>query len=167
MSSPPKVLVAYATKNGSTRDVAQLIASRRGEHGALVEVKLSRDVRELVGLDGLVVGAPIYSGRWLTGGHRVLKRVAKLAPGRRPPIAVFALGPRRDDGPVNWIRPREQFERALSKHASIVPVSTALFGGADPPKKSPRRDVRDWDAIRAWADELARIYREATGRRGE
>ncbi len=150
-----RILVAYDTKNGSTADVAEAIAASLRDHGALVDVEHARAVRDLSGFAALVVGAPIYSGRWLAGAHRVLKRAGRLAPGRSMPIAVFALGPRVDEGPQNWVRPREQFERALAKHASISPVSTTLFGGADPPKKSPRRDVRDWDAIRAWAAEIA------------
>jgi menaquinone-dependent protoporphyrinogen oxidase len=149
------VLVAYESKNGSTADVAHAIATRLGELGAQVQVARARDVRDLSGLDVLVVGAPIYSGRWLAGAHRVLRRAANIAPDSGLQFAIFALGPRVDEGPENWVRPREQFERALAKHASISPASTALFGGADPPRKSPRRDVRDWDAICSWAGEVA------------
>ena len=155
---PHKVLVAYDTKNGSTSDVADAIGSRLRERGCTVDVRPARDVRDMEGTDALVVGAPIYSGRWGTSAHRLLKRVGKLAPDRRPLVAIFALGPRSDDGPESWVGPRGQFERALGKHASTTPVSTALFGGADPPKKSPRRDIRDWDAIRSWADEIATAF---------
>jgi menaquinone-dependent protoporphyrinogen oxidase len=152
---PSKILVAYDTRNGSTVDVAETIASRFRDKGCSVEVSRARDVRDVSAIDALVVGAPIYSGSWLAGAHRLLKRVDKLPSDRRPHVAIFALGPRRDDGPQDWVRPRGQFERALGKHPSIAPVSTALFGGADPPKKTPRRDIRDWAAIQAWADELA------------
>jgi menaquinone-dependent protoporphyrinogen oxidase len=154
----PTILVAYDTKNGSTADVAEAIAAGLRRHGAVVDVRLARDVLDVTVAKALVVGAPIYSGRWLSGAHRVLRRAGRLAPDRRPPVAVFALGPRSDDGPENWVRPRQQFQRALGKHPSLAPVSTALFGGADPPKKSPRRDLRDWDAIQAWADELAGLF---------
>jgi menaquinone-dependent protoporphyrinogen oxidase len=153
-----KVLVAYDTKNGSTTDVAQAITSRLRERGCSVDLQLARDVRDLRDSDYLVVGAPIYSGRWLSGAHRILKRVNKLEPEHRPTIAVFALGPRSNEGPESWVRPRSQFDRALGKHPSVTPISTALFGGADPPKKSPRRDIRDWDAINSWADELATLF---------
>lgn len=153
------ILIVFDTKNGSTPEVAQAIGSRLRERGGDVDVVQSKSIPDLAGLGGLVVGAPIYSGRWLNGGHRVLKRLARLPEERRPPVAIFALGPRQDDGPEDWVRPRQQFERALSMHRSIKPLSTALFGGADPPKKKPRRDIRNWDAIRAWADELADLFR--------
>jgi len=153
----PKVLVAYDTKHGSTEDVADAVASRLRECACSVDVSRARDVRDVEGYDALVVGAPIYSGRWLTGAHRLLKRMDRLAADRRPRVAVFALGPRSDDGPENWARPRAQLEHALVKHPTLEPISTALFGGADPPKKSPRRDLRDWDAIRTWASGLAAL----------
>jgi menaquinone-dependent protoporphyrinogen oxidase len=149
------VLVAYDTRNGSTAEVAQAIAIRLRDHGVLVDLRLAREVRDTSGYKALVVGAPIYSGRWLAGAHRLVKRAAKLPPDRRPALAIFALGPRTDDGPENWVGPREQFEHALGKHPTVSPLSTALFGGADPPKKSPRRDIRDWAAIDEWADAIA------------
>ena len=153
-----RILVAYETKNGSTADVAQAIVSALRERGCDVDLRLARDVRDVTGLDGLVVGAPIYSGRWLSGAHRILKRTTKLPADERPPVAIFALGPRVDEGPESWVRPREQFQRSHAKHPSIAPVSTALFGGADPPRKTPRRDIRDWDTIRAWAGDISEAF---------
>lgn len=153
-----KVLVAYDTKNGSTTEVAQAIGLRLREYNCSVDIQPARNVRNLGEFDCLIVGAPIYSGRWLSGAHRILKKVSKLGTEKSPVVAIFALGPRRDEGPENWIKPKAQFDHALGKHPSVLPVSKALFGGADPPKKSPRRDIRDWDAIRSWADELATIF---------
>ena len=153
-----QIIVAYDTKNGSTAEVADAVALQLRERGYTVDIRLARKVRKLLNVDALVVGAPIYSGRWLNGAHRLLKRVTKLPPETRPRVAIFALGPRQDTGPEDWVRPREQFERALRKHPSIQPVSTALFGGADPPKKKLHRDIRDWDVIRAWASELAGLF---------
>jgi menaquinone-dependent protoporphyrinogen oxidase len=151
------ILIVYDTKNGSTAEVAEAIAGRLGDQGAEVELSPVRSAPDLADWDGIVLGAPIYSGRWMRGAHKLLKALAKLPLDQRPPLAIFALGPRQDDGPEDWVRPRQQFERALNKHRSIAPLTTALFGGVDPPKKKVRRDVRDWDAIAAWADEVGRL----------
>jgi menaquinone-dependent protoporphyrinogen oxidase len=156
-----RILVAYDTKNHSTAEVAEVVAAELREHGFAVEVFLARDLRDLSGIDGVIVGAPIYSGRWLKGAHRALKRLEGLPQVARPPVAIFALGPRKNDSPEDWERPRQQFQRALGAHPSLAPVSTALFGGADPPKKMPRRDIRGWDAIRAWAREVAAAFAHA------
>jgi menaquinone-dependent protoporphyrinogen oxidase len=149
------VLVAYDTKNGSTAGVSAAIAERLESHGMAVILAPARDVRDLSGVDAVVVGAPLYNGRWLSGAHRLVKRLTRLAPPARPALAVFSLGPRVDDSPQDWERPRAQFDHALGKHPGVEPVAMALFGGADPPSKTPRRDIRDWDAIAAWADEVA------------
>ena len=153
-----RILITYDTKNGSTADVAKTVASRLQERGCATDTLRSRDVRDVSAWDGVVVGAPIYSGRWLSGAHRVLKRLGKLPHDEQPSVAIFALGPRKNESPADWVRPREQFGRALRKHPAVEPVSTALFGGADPLRKHPRRDIRDWDSIRAWADDLAGLF---------
>jgi menaquinone-dependent protoporphyrinogen oxidase len=149
------VLVAYDSRNGSTAEVAAAIAHQLGQRGFSVTVLQAREVRDPSGFDAVVIGAPLYNGRWLSGAHRLLKRLAKSSAGSTPALAIFALGPRVDEGPQNWEGPLKQFEHALSKHPDTAPLTTALFGGADPPRKSPRRDVRDWGRIANWADEVA------------
>jgi len=99
------VLVAYATKHGSTENVAAEIAAVLAAAGFETQLRPAAEVRDTEGFDGVVLGAP---------------------------------------------------RRALAKHTWLTPVTVALFGGADPPKRNrpAGRDARDWDAIRAWADGL-------------
>jgi menaquinone-dependent protoporphyrinogen oxidase len=98
----------------------------------------------------VVLGAPLYSGRWHTDAHRFLKRHrAELA---HVPVAVFGMGPRTDDEQA-WLRSRAQLDRALARHGWLAPVAVAVFGGVDPPDhrgRKPQRDLRDWTAIRSW-----------------
>ena len=102
------VLVAYATRHGSAREVAEAIAGTLQALGADVELRAARDVR---GPDGfvrgqtgswslIVLGAPLYSGRWHRDAHRFLRRHRKELAG--VPVAVFGgvdppgKRPRRD-----------------------------------------------------------------------
>ena len=144
------ILVAYATKNGSTREVAEAIGAVALAEGADVEVAPAHSVDgPVTGADLIVLGAPIYSGRWHRDAHRFLKRHRReLAD---VPVAVFALGPRRDEEEA-WQHSWEQLHRALAKRAWLHPVSVELFGGADPARRSlaTRRDLRDWTVVRAW-----------------
>lgn len=145
------VLVAYATKHGSTREVAQAISATLQEGGAEVEFRRARDVRESIGgRDLVVLGAPLYSGRWHRDAHRFLKRHRKELPA--VPVAVFGMGPREPDQEA-WQRSRNQLDRALAKRDWFMPAAVVVFGGVDPPKRKDgrRRDLRDWDAVRAWA----------------
>ena len=145
------VLMAYATKNGSTQQVADAVAAALRERGAQVTLLPARAAGESVaGYDLVVLGAPLYSGRWHRDAHRFLRRHRReLA---AVPVAVFAMGPRTDTEDA-WRRSRAQLDRALAKRDWLNPVAVTVFGGADPPGRSkhPRRDLRSWGDIHAWA----------------
>jgi menaquinone-dependent protoporphyrinogen oxidase len=151
------VLVAYATKHGSTREVAEFVAAMLRGCGDQVDVLPASRVRSPVaGRDLVVLGAPIYSGRWHRDAHRFLERHrAELL---RVPVAVFGMGP-RDRDVESWRRSRGQLDRALAKRDWLSPAAMALFGGVDPPRRrmTPGRDQRDWNAIRDWAQAISRL----------
>ncbi len=146
-----RVLVLYATKHGSTEQVAEAVAIAARASGADVDVMPVGSVRQpLVGWDLVVLGAPLYFGRWHRDAHRFLRRHrAELA---SVPVAVFGMGPRHDDEEA-WQRSRAQLDRALAKRAWLVPVAVAVFGGVDPAGRNAvgRRDLRDWTEIGNWA----------------
>lgn len=147
-------LIAYATKHGSTREVAQALADALREKNLEVAVEAARTVRDLGPYDTVVLGAPLYRGRWHRDAAGFLKRHCEALANRD--VAIFALGPRTPTCDGGWPRCRAQLEDALHKPAWLSPVSVALFGGVDPPtRKADRRDQRDWDAIRAWAMGIA------------
>lgn len=156
-----RILVAFATKNGSTEEVAGAIAGTLREIGSIVDLRPARAAREpIAGSDLVVLGAPLYSGRWHRDAHHFLKRHRnELA---RVPIAVFAMGPRSGDA-VGWQRSRHQLDRALAKRGWLAPVAVTVFGGVDPPKRhgQERRDLRDWEAIRAWTGSLPALVTSA------
>lgn len=144
------VLVVYATKHGSTRQVAEAIAETLQARGVEVEFHPARELRGPMGKQDLVVlGAPIYSGRWHRDAHRFLKRHrGELL---TVPVAVFGMGP-REPGQEAWQHARRQLDRALARRDWLRPSAVAVFGGVDPPRRgAQQRDLRDWDAIRAWA----------------
>jgi menaquinone-dependent protoporphyrinogen oxidase len=153
------VLVAYATKKGSTREVGEAIAETLAEQGIKVSVRPAGEVRELDGYDSVVLGGALYMGRWHADARRFLKRhreaLAEL------PIAVFGMGPLTvEEHDVEGSR--KQLDRALAATPELEPVSVAIFGGVVDPEKlrfpfshMPASDARDWEAIRTWAEHLA------------
>jgi menaquinone-dependent protoporphyrinogen oxidase len=149
------ILVVYATKHGSTRQVADAVATVLRAGGGSVDVRPAREVREPIDRYSLVViGAPLYSTRWHPDAHRFLERHRTEL--ERVPVAVFGMGPRTDNN-ESWRRSRTQLHRALSRRAWLTPATVAVFGGVDPadsPAKRPPRDLRDWAAIRSWARAL-------------
>ena len=86
------ILVAFATKAGSTEQVAAAIADALRKSGNTVDLRRARDVREPASRWGcIVLGAPIYSGRWHRDAHRFLRRHRGEL--ERVPVAIFAMGP--------------------------------------------------------------------------
>ena len=150
-----EVLMAYATKNGSTEQVAKAIAEAFQEQGAQVTLLPARKARSPVtGYDLIVLGAPLYSGRWHGDARRFLKRHRReLA---AVPVAVFGMGPRNDTEDA-WRRSRAQLDRALARYGWLDPIGVTVFGGVDPPGRGARehRDLRNWETIRAWAAQAA------------
>ena len=153
-----EILIAYATKHGSTHEVAEAIAARLAAAGVEAHTLAANRVRSLDEYQAVVLGAPLYMGRWHADARAFLHRFADELAGR--PLAVFALGPLKDD-PEQWEGARKQFYAALARFPGVEPVSVGLFGGAIVPEtlhfpfsRIPAGDLRDWDAIEEWSARL-------------
>ncbi len=85
------ILIAYATRNGSTQQVAEAVRARLNEQGTAVEMRLVGEVRSVEGFDAVVLGAPIYSGRWDPHAVKFLKQHRRAL--ESLPVAILALGP--------------------------------------------------------------------------
>jgi menaquinone-dependent protoporphyrinogen oxidase len=153
------VLVAYATKRGSTAEVAEAIAATLREDGHAVDVLPAALVYEVGTYGTVVLGGALYMGRWHRDAVRFLARHRHAL--ATVPLAIFAMGPRtlaEDD----LAGARAQLDRALARFPDVEPSTVAIFGGViDPAKlhfpfsRIAASDARDWDAIDAWADDFA------------
>ena len=156
------IVVAHASKRGSTAEVARAVAKRLRERGLHVDLRAAADVDDVEPYDGAVLGGSLYFGRWHGDALAFLRRHRGELSER--PLAVFALGPLAAEA-KDVAESREQVERALAKAPEVEPVAVAVFGGViDPAKlrfpfnRMPASDARDWAAIVAWADEIASVF---------
>lgn len=147
------ILVAYASRHGSTRETAEVVAEELRVQGLEVEVAAAGDAGSIEGYDAVVLGGALYTGRLHGDARAFLRRH-----GAARPLAVFAMGP-KTLAAEEVAQSRAQLEKALG---GLESVSVAIFGGVvDPAKlrfpfsRMPASDARDWDAIRAWARDLA------------
>jgi hypothetical protein len=85
------LLVTYATKYGSTEEVAEAVAIAIREAGVDVETRSMRDVSTLDGYDGVVLGAALYMSRLHSDARRFLSTHSAALSSR--PVALFTLGP--------------------------------------------------------------------------
>ncbi len=150
-----EILIAYATKHGSTHEVAETVAARLTEAGVVTHTAPAARVASLDAFDAVVLGAPLYMGRLHGDARTFLRRFRRELEGK--PFAVFALGPTKDEE-QQWEGARTQLDRAL---AGVSPVAVGVFGGAIVPETLhfpfahlPAGDLRDWDAIEEWAHAL-------------
>ncbi len=168
------VLVTYATRYGSTEEVAQSIAETLRDNGIAVEIQPARNVFSLDQYRSVVLGVPLYMARFHKDARRFLSTHRSAL--EKMPVALFVLGPVQKDE-KDWIGAREQLKKELSKFPWLSPVSQQILGGKfDPAKlgfpfslfpplrKLPAGDARDWTAIRAWASDLALILRRGPQR---
>jgi menaquinone-dependent protoporphyrinogen oxidase len=167
---PASILIAYATRYGATQEVAEAIAVTLREAGLEVDIQPMRKVRALERYSAVVLGAPLYIGRWHKEAHRFLPQHQVAL--TEQPVAIFALGPLQDDE-KQWRDVRAQLDKELAKYSWLSPIAVEIFGGkydpaklrfpdnlianapASPLYQMPASDVRDWMAIRTWASELA------------
>lgn len=158
------VLVAYASKRGSTAEIAETVAATLRREGLKVCLEPAGEVRSLERFDAVVLGSAVYMKRWRGDARHFLKKHRKAL--RQMPFWVFSSGPVGDpakDDP-KWTEPPKLAEKIddLGGRGHVV------FGGCAPAE--PRgmmeramvdgipkeyRDRRDWDEIRAWAKQVA------------
>ena len=159
------ILVGYASRSGSTQEVAEAIAATLRERGLAAVCQPLREVRSLDGYTAVVIGAPLYMFRWHKDAKHFLSRYRQALMAQ--PVAVFALGPLHDD-PQEWQDSRGHLDKELQKFPWLAPVAVGVFGGKFDPtklrfpynlipalKRMPASDIRNWEAIRNWAHAVA------------
>lgn len=153
------VLVAYATRHGSTREVAAAIAARLRADGLKAELRPADEVTDVQPFSGVIVGGALYTGRWHQAAVALLRRHREAL--ADVPVAVFALGPRTLE-PADLAASRKQLLSSLAKVPEVEPYAVGVFGGVIDPKTFPfplnrmhASDARDWDAIDAFAADCA------------
>lgn len=169
------VLVAYASRHGSTAGIAERIAetlTSRGHPATAVDVE---GVSDLADADAVVLGAAAYMFHWLKPAVKFAERHRdELA---RMPVWLFSSGPLGTDAVDGQgqdvrqaARPKEFDELVAQLHPRGESV---FFGAYDPEAKPigmaeritrampaakealPAGDFRDWAAVEARAGTIA------------
>ncbi|MBK8137971.1 MAG: flavodoxin domain-containing protein [Chloroflexi bacterium] len=164
-----RILVAYATRTGSTEGVAKAIGETLAEDGTPVDVLPMSDVTDLSAYSAVVAGSAIRGGVWLPEAMEFVTS-HKTALAQRPfaPFLVCITMSMKNEnyrrGVAEWLKPVTKL---------VSPVSEGYFAGALDFDKLPwsfstlglriavglgfwtSGDHRDWEAIRAWARSTA------------
>lgn len=162
-----EVLVVFASRHGATRGVAERIAARLHEGGLAVAVSAVEDVREIPTGAAVVLGGPVYEGHWPPELETFVDRHARSLGSR--PVWLFSVGTfgdtRRVIGPLMRREPRNIAEVRDALHPRDYRVFAGVILRHQWPLPSRMLfhafggrigDNRDWIAIDAWAEGIAR-----------
>src|SRR5688500_12543529 len=124
------VLVAHASKHGSTAEIAEAIAQTLRESGLDVDCREAGDVESLESYDAVVLGSAVYIRRWRGGAKHFLRRHASALAER--PFWVFSSGPvgepSGDEKMARWLEP----PRIIKRVEELGAREHVVFGGRAP-----------------------------------
>jgi menaquinone-dependent protoporphyrinogen oxidase len=164
-----RILVTYASRAGSTAEVAQAIGRTLSEGGMQVDVISMNDVKGLSAYGAVVAGSAIRGSKWLPEAVQFIQTHRETL--RQKRFAMFTVcitmamknGENYRSSVMGWVAP---------VRAMVHPLSEGLFAGMLDFDKLPfnwdtlmlratvafcvlpRGDHRDWNAIRSWAENL-------------
>jgi menaquinone-dependent protoporphyrinogen oxidase len=172
-----RILVAYASRHGATRGIAERIAQTLERDGLEVALRPADKAGTVDDVDAFVIGSAAYNHHWLKEATEFVRRHRSLLAGR--PVWLFSSGPTGTD--TVDANGRDLLEASkpeeFDEFADIGPRDRRVFFGAYDPDAEPigvaeklgsfftripairealpAGDFRDWPAIEAWADGIA------------
>lgn len=168
-----RVLVAYASRAGSTAGVAEAIGKTLAERGLPVDVRPMEGVKDLAPYRAVVAGSAIRGNKWLPEAMAFMH--AHQATLARKPFAAFLVcitmgspNPTYHQGVAAWMEPVRRLVRPASEGLfagaldfTKLPLNfdTVMLRAAVAFGALPQGDHRDWQAIRAWAEGLVPTLR--------
>jgi menaquinone-dependent protoporphyrinogen oxidase len=157
----PRVLVAYASKHGSTAGIADVIADTLRDAGLRTDVETTDRIGTVVLYDAVILGSAVYSGGWQRSAIGFGERFAPELWTR--PTWLFSSGPIGEPATELPVDPPRDARRLADR---IHSRGHAWFGGALLPgtpgfieglmlRGGSGGDYRDLDRVRAWAGDVA------------
>ena len=163
------VLVVYASRFGSTRDIAECIAEKLRQEETPAEAKPVEAAGDLDGYDAFVVGSAVFAGHWMEEATEFVRRNRAVLASR--PVWLFSSGPVGDMA-KRYNAPADPKEIAGLRRAIGARDHRVFFGAWDRRRLDrgrlgfaerivarrflPEGDWRDWPEIEAWATGIAR-----------
>lgn len=167
------ILVTYASKYGSTKEIAEKIGQVLRQTGLQADVLPVDGIRDLAPYGAVILGSAVYVGSWPKEAVAFLRANEQALVDR--PVWLFSSGPTGEGDPVELVS-GWRLPPALQPIADhIQPRDVAVFHGhinqdrlnlierwaIKSLVKKPFGDFRDWDSIAAWATTIADALKDA------
>ncbi|RXE56594.1 protoporphyrinogen oxidase [Methanoculleus taiwanensis] len=167
-----KVIVLYASRYGSTKEIAEFIAETFRRQGVAADARSVGAAPRLDDYDAVVIGSAVYMGHWMGDAVEFVRQNRAALADR--PVWLFSSGPLQLGQEVTstedpGLEPKEigEFREAIHPRDHRV-----FFGALDPAKLGfshrlirklpagrdllPEGDFRNWDDIEAWTGGILR-----------
>jgi menaquinone-dependent protoporphyrinogen oxidase len=152
------ILVAFASRHGSTRAIAETIAAELETCGHRAVFRDISQVTSLDGFDAVVAGSGVYLGRWLGPARDFLDRLQPEL--SAVPTWLFSsgqIGEQPASEPQD-VTARRDTIRLMDHHSFAGRLEARSLGLGERLISrlvgTTEGDYRDWDEIRAWAREI-------------
>jgi len=165
------ILVAFETKYGATREIAQKIGDVLNEAGLSTDILPINEAKYLVPYKAIILGSAVFTGDWCKEAAEFLETNEKVLAEKM--VWLFSSGP-LGEGTVEEDSKGWRFPKTLQPIADrIAPRHIAVFHGKiDKEKlslmhkfmvkvaKVPVGDFRKWDDITSWAKEIVEALKK-------
>ncbi len=157
------VLVAYASKHGSTKGIAERISAKLQQMGKATDVRSIDTVSDAGSYEAFVIGSAIYYGSWMKEATEWVHHNQTILANR--PVWFFSSGPLGTEVKDAEQQPKEiaDFQKTIKPRDHQI-----FFGSLDHNNlsftermvlkavRAPEGDYRNWEAVDAWAEGIAR-----------
>jgi menaquinone-dependent protoporphyrinogen oxidase len=159
------VLIAIASRHGSTRGIAEVIGGELLDAGILVDVRDMHEVDTIDNYDAIILGSAVYMGSWLAEARKFAEKHREQLAER--PLWLFSSGPTGNEPHLEGI-PKGVADLLETTHARGHRIFAGKLTRDDLGMrerlitrmvKAPEGDFRDWFLIRAWGHEIATALR--------
>lgn len=178
-----KVLVAYASKYGATKGIAEFIGEKLRQRGVDADVQEVGKVKDVKAYDAFVIGSALYMFHWMKEAKRFVSSNSSSLASR--PVWIFSSGPvgkeakdkegrdlKKVSGPkeleelrgkVNF-REHRVFFGALdgSRLTGTMGFFYRMARRSEEARASmPEGDFRDWNEIESWVASIAEALKQS------
>lgn len=165
-----RILIAYASRSGSTAEVARKIGEVLESLGFYVDVKSVKDITNVNDYNGVIIGSAVRMFKLLPETIKFSRRFSKLL--KNLPVAYFTvcLTMREDSDEsremsLGYLKPLYDIKEPIAvglfagkmDYSKLSFIWRRLFSSVKK-KELEEGDFRNWELITDWAKRVADIF---------
>ncbi len=166
-----KVLITYATKYGTTREIATKLQEIIEKAGNEVSLEQAGDAANVGDYDVVILGSAIYIGRWRKDAIRFMEEHQDILAEKA--FFIFSSGPTGEGDPEELLKGWKYPSKLEPLVKKTSPDDIVVFhGNMEMEKlsgmekwmikniKAAVGDFRDWEIIENWGKKIADLIRD-------